>query len=63
VKRRYNPYSYPPWLRQIRAVCAQIIIPLTIFQAIRTIFFPTTFDVVLLAILVLLAFALHLEWI
>jgi hypothetical protein len=61
VKR--NPYSWPPWLRQVRAVCAQLIIPLTIFQAIRTILLPTTFDVVLLAIFVLIAFALYLEWI
>ncbi|MBB6282819.1 hypothetical protein [Geobacillus subterraneus] len=61
--RRFNPYSWPPWLRQARAVCAQVIIPLTIFQAIRTIFLPTTFDVILLAIFVLIAVALHLEWI
>nr|WP_233403585.1 hypothetical protein [Bacillus halotolerans] len=53
----------PPWVRQIRLVSAQVIIPITIFQGIRTIFFPTTFDVLLLAILILLACALHLEWI
>jgi hypothetical protein len=63
MKRRYNPYSLPPWLRQVRAVCAQIIIPLTIFQAIRTIFLPTTLDVILLAMFILIAIALHLEWI
>ncbi|XLG15310.1 Hypothetical protein ACI5QL_02838 [Bacillus velezensis] len=32
-------------------------------SGIRTIFFPTTFDVLLLAILLFLACALHLEWI
>lgn len=63
MKRRYSPYMLPPWLRQIRAGCTQIIIPITIFQGIRTIFLPTTFDVILLAIFILLAVALYLEWI
>jgi len=61
--KRFNPYSWPPWLRQLRAICAQVIIPITVFQAIRTILWPTTFDVILLAILVLLAVAFHLDWI
>ncbi|MCZ0754774.1 hypothetical protein [Anoxybacillus sp. J5B_2022] len=61
--KRFNPYSWPPWLRQLRAICAQVIIPITVFQAIRTILLPTTFDVLLLAILVGLAVAFHLEWI
>ncbi|MBB5324587.1 hypothetical protein HNQ34_001684 [Anoxybacillus tepidamans] len=61
--KRFNPYSWPPWLRQLCAICAQVIIPITIFQAIRTILWPTTFDVILLAILVLLAVAFHLDWI
>jgi hypothetical protein len=61
--KRFNHYSWPPWLRQVRAVCAQVIIPIAIFQAIRTIIWPTTFDVILLAILVLIAVAFHFEWI
>ncbi|MGQ9003381.1 hypothetical protein [Bacillus subtilis] len=63
MKKRFRSYSLPPWVRQIRLVSAQVIIPITIFQGIRTIFFPTTFDVLLLAILIFLACALHLEWI
>jgi hypothetical protein len=63
MRRRYNPYSLPPWLRYCRSVAAQFIIPLTIFQGIRTIFLPTTFDVMLLAIFILLAVSFHLEWI
>ncbi|QQF61994.1 hypothetical protein I9X38_16280 [Bacillus mojavensis] len=63
MKKRFSSYSLPPWVRQIQLVSAQVIIPITIFQGIRTIFFPTTFDVLLLAILILLACALHLEWI
>ncbi|MFL6976321.1 hypothetical protein R7M47_01480 [Bacillus inaquosorum] len=63
MKKRFSSYSLPPWVRQIRLVSAQVIIPITIFQGIRTIFFPTTFDVLLLSILIFLACALHLEWI
>nr|WGD68675.1 hypothetical protein P5630_13515 [Bacillus subtilis] len=63
MKKRFSSYSSMPWVRQIRLVSAQVIIPITIFQGIRTIFFPTTFDVSLLAILIFLACALHLEWI
>lgn len=62
MKRRFNPYTLPPWLKQIREVGIQIIIPLTIFQGIRTIFFPTSFDVLLLAILILLAISFRYDW-
>lgn len=61
--KRYNPYSLPSWLRKTRAVCQQFIIPFTIFQGIRTFIFPTTFDILLLTIFVLIAVAFHLEMI
>ncbi|MBO1514745.1 hypothetical protein [Metabacillus bambusae] len=63
MKRRYNPYTLPPWVRQVREIGIQIIIPLTIFQGIRTVFFPTSFDVLLLALLILLAIAFRYDWI
>ncbi|MCA1031938.1 hypothetical protein LCL95_12960 [Bacillus timonensis] len=63
MRRRFNRYSYPHWLRQTRAVCVQFIIPITVVQAIRTIFLPTSFDVIILAVFILLACALHLDWI
>ncbi|APH04209.1 hypothetical protein [Bacillus weihaiensis] len=63
MKRRFNPYTLPPWLRQIREIGIQIIIPLTIFQGIRTVFFPTSFDVLLLGLLIVLAIAFKYDWI
>ncbi|AKP47998.1 MULTISPECIES: hypothetical protein [Bacillus] len=63
MRKKYNPLLLPPWLQVVRAVARQLIIPFTIFQAIRTIFLPTTFDVILLSIFVLLAIALYWEWI
>ena len=62
-KYYYRRLRYPPWLLTIRDGCAQICIPLLIFQLIRTIFIPTTFDVILLLILIALCTALLLEWI
>ncbi len=63
MMRRYNPYTLPPWLRKCRAVARQFVIPFCIFQGIRTLFLPTTFDVLLLAVLIALACALIFEWI
>ncbi|WP_075982470.1 hypothetical protein [Bacillus massilinigeriensis] len=59
--KKYNHYRYPPWLRTCRNVCAQFIIPFCVFQGIRTIFIPTTFDVLLLSILILLALGIYLD--
>ncbi|WP_453994645.1 hypothetical protein [Bacillus nitroreducens] len=59
----FRKYSYPHWLRTCRDVCHQFIIPVTIVQAVRTIFLPTSFDVLFLAILILLAIAFYLDMI
>ncbi|WP_428909289.1 hypothetical protein [Niallia sp. Krafla_26] len=58
---RYNPYTLPPWLKKTRSICQQFIIPFSVFQGIRTFLLPTTFDVFLLAIFVLIALALRLD--
>lgn len=60
-KRRYNPYALPRWARTARGVCAQLIIPFCIFQGFRTLFFPTTFDVFLLAVFIIVALAIQFE--
>lgn len=63
LRRKYNPYLLPSWLRTVRAVASQLIIPFSIFQGIRTLLLPTTFDVILLMAMILLAVAFHLEFI
>ena len=63
MKRPYNPYLLPPWLRKTRFYCRQIILPIVIFQAIRTLFLPTTGDIILLCILSVLAYLLLTDFI
>ncbi|TYR82259.1 hypothetical protein FZC66_01260 [Priestia megaterium] len=64
MKKRlnFNSYQMQRWIKNVGAACAQFIIPLTIIQGIRTLFFPTTFDVFLLALFALVTIALYLEW-
>ena len=47
---------------KIRAGAQQLIIPLGIFQLVRTLLLPTSFDVVVLIILALIYVGLELEW-
>ncbi|WP_035664079.1 hypothetical protein [Halalkalibacter akibai] len=57
MKRRFgrfhNPYHNRPsiWLR-IKLVFGQILLPLICFQLLRTLLLPTTFDVILLTIMI-----------
>lgn len=61
-KMYYRRLKYPPWLLTVRDTCAAFILPLTIFQLIRTLLLPTPFDVILLLIFLGLTLALILEW-
>ena len=58
MRRNYNPYLLPPWLRKIRFFMKSCIIPIAVFQAIRTLFVPTTGDIILLIILILFSYIL-----
>ncbi|MEW9675427.1 hypothetical protein ABRT01_04475 [Lentibacillus sp. L22] len=59
---RYYRYRLPPWARRCLVVCERCTLPLLIFQLIRTLFFPTTFDVLLLGALIGIFIAFYLEW-
>ncbi|ASK63058.1 hypothetical protein CFK37_13340 [Virgibacillus phasianinus] len=60
---RYYRYKIPPWCRQCICVIEKVTLPILIFQLIRTLFFPTTFDVFLLGIILGIFIAFYLEWI
>lgn len=54
-KRRFRP---PLWLIRLKAALVQVLFPLMVFQFFRTLLFPTTLDVILLALFVILFFCL-----
>ncbi|SDI35764.1 hypothetical protein SAMN05192534_13817 [Alteribacillus persepolensis] len=49
-KKRRHPKPY--WWKKWKLACTQILIPLAVFQLLRTLILPTSFDVLLLIILV-----------
>ena len=59
MRKGYNPYLLPPWLRKNRFYCKAIIIPIAVFQLIRMLIVPTAGDFLLFCFLAGLAFALH----
>ncbi|AMA72096.1 MULTISPECIES: hypothetical protein [Aneurinibacillus] len=56
-------WRYHPFYLKIRFGALQLIIPFIVFQFIRTILFPTSFDVVLLSLLILIYAAILLDYI
>ncbi|MBC5637575.1 MULTISPECIES: hypothetical protein [Ornithinibacillus] len=60
---RYYRYRLPPWARKCLIIAEQITLPILIFQLIRTIFLPTTFDVLLTLLLAGIYIAFYLKWI
>lgn len=56
-------WKYHPTYLRIKFGCKQILLPLIIFQFVRTVIFPTSFDVILLVLLALALVAIFLEWI
>ncbi|MEK3934039.1 hypothetical protein MKY41_01860 [Sporosarcina sp. FSL W7-1349] len=59
MRKGYNPYLLPPWLRKTRFYCKGIIIPICVFQLIRLLIVPTTGDFLLLCGLAGLAFLFY----
>jgi len=57
-RKSYNPWLLPPWLRKTRFFAKQICIPLTVFQGLRAIFFPTTGDILLFLLFALISWLL-----
>jgi hypothetical protein len=56
------PWRFHPTYLRIKFGCKQILLPLIVFQFIRTIILPTSFDVFLLGFLAFLYTAICLDW-
>ncbi|MFT9849841.1 hypothetical protein [Aneurinibacillus sp. REN35] len=56
-------WRYHPFYVKCRFGTLQLIVPFIIFQFIRTLIFPTSIDVILLVLLILLYAAILLDWI
>jgi hypothetical protein len=63
MKRKFNQQTFQSWIRTAKDIGKQFIIPFVVFQAVRTILLPTSFDVLLLAIFILLSLAFYFDWI
>ncbi|MBW5468376.1 hypothetical protein HP570_06840 [Brevibacillus sp. RS1.1] len=55
-------WKYNPTYLRIKYGCKQVLFPLLVFQFVRTVVFPTSFDVILLGLLAMLYVAISLEW-
>ncbi|GGE75878.1 hypothetical protein [Priestia taiwanensis] len=55
-QRKLLPYSRSPWLQRFFSSFRTYVVPLTVFQGFRTLFFPSFVDITLFFIL--LAFAI-----
>ena len=58
MRKNYNPYLLPPWLRKFRFFMKHCIIPITVFQGIRTLLIPTTGDLIVLIFLIIISYLL-----
>ena len=63
MKRNFHKYKYKPWFIMCRRFAAQLIIPFSIFQFIRTLLLPTVFDVLLLTCFLVLAVSIYFDMI
>lgn len=58
----YRRWKHHPTYIRLRYGCKQILLPLIVFQFIRTVLLPTTFDVIILGLLATLYVAILLDW-
>ncbi|WP_100405011.1 hypothetical protein [Bacillus solitudinis] len=64
MRRKFNRFHHhhrPGIWFKIRAALIQILVPLICFQCLRTLLFPSTFDVILLVIMIVLYASLMLR--
>ncbi|SDI92337.1 hypothetical protein [Salimicrobium halophilum] len=62
MSRMYR-YRLPPWCRHGLFKLEKALLPITIYQIIRTLIVPTTLDVFLTGVFVCLYLAFYFKWI
>lgn len=60
---RHYRYRLPPWARQCLCAIETAMTPLLVYQLLRTLLIPTTLDVLLLGMFIIVYVAFYLEWI
>ncbi|MDC3412482.1 hypothetical protein NC797_05185 [Aquibacillus sp. 3ASR75-11] len=60
---RFYRYRLPPWCRYWLIVIERASLPIMVFQLIRTLIWPTTFDIFLSGLCIGLFFLFYLKWI
>jgi len=59
---KHYRYRLPPWLHKCIIVLEKAILPILIFQLIRTLLFTTTFDLILLGVFIGIFIMFYLRW-
>ncbi|BAC14018.1 hypothetical protein ACFQ4N_07095 [Oceanobacillus iheyensis] len=60
---RFYRFRLPPWARKCIVIIEVSVTPIMVFQLVRTLLIPTTFDILLTGVLIGLVIAFYLEWI
>ncbi|GLO66724.1 MULTISPECIES: hypothetical protein [Oceanobacillus] len=60
---RFYRFRLPPWARKCIIIIEVSVTPIMVFQLVRTLLIPTTFDILLTGLLIGLVIAFYLEWI
>ncbi|WP_112181509.1 hypothetical protein [Paraliobacillus zengyii] len=60
---RFYRFRLPPWCQQWLLIIERCMMPILIVQCVRTLFFPTTFDVLLLGVFMGIYISFYFKWI
>jgi hypothetical protein len=60
---KWRRFKYNPTYIRFKHGCKHVLLPLIIFQFIRTMLLPATFDVIVLGLFALTYLAISLDWI
>jgi len=59
---KHYRYKLPPWLNKCVCILESAILPILIFQVIRTLLFTTTLDLLLLGLFISIFIVFYLRW-